>query len=303
MAGKLEKATHQDATDFEGPVETGDAHAKRKADKKGVGQLEPDTSVAKKDTGTVFPSGKVNEEEIKALFSGVEGLSEDFTLRATTLIEGALSEKVETLKEEIEAAYKVQLDEQVQQIVEDYEDKLDSYLDYVVENYMKENKIAIEEGIKSDIAEQVMESVVSIMEANGVDLPEDKIDIAESLAEEVRETERQLNGVITENIELKNKLEKFELKEALESVASDISAAGKERLVKLAENISYTSVEDYKAKVEILKESITGVATPEKVSSAEALTEEVRVPSDKVEVKNAHSARMEAYLATLRGEV
>ena len=297
MAGKLEKATHQDATDFEGPVDTGDAHAKRPADKKGVGDLEPDTSVSKKDPGSVFPSGKVNEEEIKNLFKGVEGLSEDFSSRAAVLIEGAMSEKIHELKEAYEAHYATLLESEVEKLTESYEEKLDAYLDYVVENFMKENQVAIEEGIKNDIAEQVMESVATIIESNGYKLPEGKVDVAEALAEEVRDTEKKLNEQIEENIALKQQVEKYQLKEAVAELSADLSDASKEKLAKLSENISYNNIDDFKSKVGVLKESL-GI-TPAKVVN-ETITEEVHLGKEKVVTE--HDEKMKAYIRALRGE-
>lgn len=297
MAGKIEKATHQDATDYEGPVDTGNPHAKRPADKKGVGDKEFDNS-ANTDKGKVFSSGKVNEAEIKALFDGVEGLSEDFTSRATVLIEGALSEKIELIREEVEAEYNTKLEEALQEVAESYEDKLDAYLDYVVENFMKENEVAIDLGIKNDIAEQVMESVVSIVEAQGVTLPEDQVNIAEALAEDLKTSESQLNRVIEENIELKEELEKAYIKEALAEMSSDLSDGKKEKLARLSENISFEDVEDFKTKVTILKESLTGISAKSE-ETVDELNEQVDTVAESG--KKALTERQREYLQALRG--
>jgi len=299
MAGKLEKATHQDATEFEGPVDTGDAHGKRPADKKNNGQQEPDTSVSKKDPGKVFPSGKVAEEEIKALFAGVEGLSEDFSARAAVLLEGALSERINILREQFEEEYKTKLDEAVQQLEEDYTDRLDSYLAYCVENYMEENELAIENGIKTEIAEQVLQNMVSIVESHGLTIPDDKVDVVEALTAEVAETEKNLNEAINKTIELEKRLEKWELQEALRELSADLSDAGKDKLSRLAENISYASVEDYKNKVTILKESISEKNPVESGKTmVEQLTETVEVT--KSTSQNELNERQKAYKEALR---
>jgi hypothetical protein len=279
-------------TDFEGPVDTGNPHAKRPLDKK-QGDANFDQA-ANKDKGSVFPSGKV-AEEIEALFAGVEGLSEDFTMKASTLVEGVLSARIETLREEIEAEYNTKLDEQIAEIQESYYDKLDSYLNYVCENYMTENKLAIEEGIKSEFAEQILESVVSIVEANGLDLPKDKIDVAEALTQEVVDGEKRLNEEIEKNVALTEKVRKFELKEAFANVSSGLSEASKDKLQKLAENISYKDVADYTARVTILKESLTETQKPNTI--VESLVEQVQQPV--VVESNTLTDRQKAYLAAM----
>lgn len=290
-----EKATHQDDTDFEGPIDTGNPHAKRPLDKK-LGDAEADTSVSSKDPGKVFDSGKV-AEDISALFAGVEGLSEGFASKATVILEGALSEQIEVIREQFETQYAAQLDEAVAAVSADLEDKLDSYLGFVAEQFMKENAIAIDQGIKNDIAEQVMESVTAIIESAGVTLPTEKVDVAESLVAELKETESKLNESMTANIELTAAVRKYELKEAFTAVADGLSDASKERLAKLAENISYDDVADYTNKVTTLKESI---ATPAKSDNAAALTESVDLNSN-TEVKKPVNPQMEAYLRAAVG--
>ena len=290
-----EKATHQDETDFEGPIDTGNPHAKRPLDKK-QGDAEADTSVSAKDPGKVFDSGKV-AEDISSLFAGVEGLSEGFAEKATVILEGALSEQVENIREQFEAKYVAQLDEAVAAISADLEDKLDSYLGFVAEQFMKENQLAIDNGIKNDIAEQVLESVTAIIESAGVTLPDDKIDVAESLIGELKDAETKLNEQMTANIELTKQVRSFELKEAFAELSEGLSVASKERLAKLAENISFDDVADYKSKVATLKESVSGApAKPE--AKVDALNESVELTNGGGKKPNPV---MEAYLRAAVG--
>lgn len=292
MAGKMDKATHQDGTEFEGPVDTGNPHAKRPLDKKqGDGEFD---QAANKDKGKVFDSGKV-AEQVKALFADVQGLSEDFTTKATVIFEGALSEKIETIREELQEAFDAKVEAAVIEQQSDIEDRLDSYLGFVIENFMKENEVAIDNGIKNDLAEQVMESVASIIESAGVALPEDKVDVADALAEELKDVESKLNEQIKTNVILNDENKKFRLQEAFREVSADLSVAGREKLARLAENISYTDIEDYKARVTILKETATA---DKPVDTAKTLNEQV-VPEDKTQ-KSANP-RMAEYLKALRG--
>ncbi len=288
----VEKATHQDETDFEGPIDTGNPHAKRPLDKK-QGDSEADTSVSSKDTGKVFDSGKV-AEDISALFAGVEGLSEGFADKATTILEGALSEQIENIREQLETEYTTKLDEAVAAVSADLEEKLDSYLGFVAEQFMKENQIAIDQGIKADIAEQVLESVTAIIESTGVVLPDDKVDVAESLVAELKDAETKLNEQLNVNIDLTKSIRKFELKEAFAELSEGLSLASKERLGKLAENISFDNVADYKVKVTTLKESLDSSAKVE--VKTDALNESVEIADTKV--KNPQMAR---YLAAAVG--
>lgn len=292
MAGKMENATHQDATNFEGPVDTGNPHAKRPLDKK-QGDANADIAVSSKDPGKVFDSGKV-AEQISALFAGVEGLSEDFSNKATVVLEGVLSEQISNLRESIRVEYQTKLDEQIASMVESYHDKLDVYMNYVCETFMKENQVAIDQGIKNDIAEQVLESVVSIVEANGVTIPEDKVDVAEALAAEIRSLETRLNEQLELNTQLAEDVTKFKTEKVLSEMSEGLSDAGKEKLMKLTENISFKDVDDFKARVAILKETLKEtVASP----AATNLDEQVQV----VEKTPARpNDRMTQYLAALR---
>lgn len=288
MAGKNVKATHQDGTEFEGPVDSGNPHAKRPADQK-KGDMNFDAS-AILDNGKVFDSGKV-AEQIDALFAGIPNLSEDFSSRAAVIIEGALSERTEVIREALEAEYDARLEETVAEVNESYHDRLDAYLDYVVEQFMQENQVAIEQGIKSEIAEQVLQSVTSIIEANGVTIPEDKVDVAEALAEEIRDIENKLNTQIERNFALSESVRHFEVQEAFREISEGMSSAAREKLANLAENISYRDMQDYKNRVTILKETFSD-NKPSNVTMLEQLNESI----DSKE-KTPVNSRMAAYLA------
>jgi len=293
MAGEKNKATHQDGTDFEGPVNTGDPHAKRPRDKK-QGDMNADTSVSSKDPGKVFDSGKV-AEQITALFADVPNLSEGFSTKATVIIEGALSERIESIRSELKEEFDSKLETALAEAVDEYADKIDSYLSYVVEQFMEENKVAIDQGIKNEISEQVISSVTQIIEANGVTIPEDKVDVAAALAEEVQQVEAKLNEQIETNVELSKKVRAFEIKEAFAEMTVGLSDAAKDKLVKLTENISFTDVEDYKGRVAILKETFVAEKAPVN-EITEQLTQPVNL-EEKATSKKELSDRMKAYLA------
>lgn len=285
------KATHQDSTEFDGPVDTGNPHAKRPADKK-QGDMNANTAVSSKDPGTVFNSGKV-AEEVQKLFAGLEGISEDFTTRATVMIESAMGERISTIREELQAEFDSKVEAAVNEQTASLEEKIDSYLSYVVEQFMTENQVAIDQGIKNEIAEQVLESVASIVEANGFKIPEDKVDVVEALTAENVSLEDQLNESLRANMELADENKKYKLAEAFNEVAADLSDAARDKLQKLSENISYSDVDDYKKRVGMLKESVS-----EKSDAPKTLVEAITTPvntSDKT-----LSARQKAILEASR---
>lgn len=290
-----EKIKAKDFTSFEGPVETGDPHGKRPADKKNVGDMNADESVAKKGKkGTELPGTTTVGEEVAALFGGVEGLSEDFVSKASTIFEGAVSEKVATIREELEAEYNEKLEESYSELAEDLETKLDEYLNLFIENYLEENKVAIESGFRREIAEQVIESMVSIVESAGVQLPEEKIDIADALVSENEELTDKYNKSLQENIDLKKQIKNFQIKEAFEKNTVGLSEGTKDRLRKLTENIEFADAEQFTQKLEVLKESITGEsAAPAKTNLNEA--------SEAVVEKKPVDSRMAMYIKAAQG--
>lgn len=290
----VEKIKGKDMTEFDGPVDTGDPHGKRTADKRKVGDMEADTSVSKTGKrGAELPGTTTVGEDVAALFADVEGLSEDFVTKASTIFEGAVSEKISVLREEIEEEYNQKLDEAYDTIAENLENSLDEYLNLFVENYLEENKVAIEKGFRQEIAEQVITNITAIVEAAGVDLPEDKIDVADALVSENEELEAKYNESLNENIELRKQIRKFEIMEAFNTHTEGLTEAAKDKLRKLTENVDYNSVEQFVEKLDILKESVNGKVAPEAPNLTEA-TEDKSKPE-------VNDPRMAAYIKASRG--
>ena len=289
-----EKVKAKDFTSFEGPVGTGNAHGKRPADKKN-GDGGPDESVANKGKkGADLPGTTTIGEELTTLFSGVEGLSEDFTTRATVIIEGALSEKTALIREELEAEFETKLQEAITENDEVTIARLDEYLSLFVEEYIKENAVAIEKGFRQEIAENVIASMVAIVENAGVTLPEDKVDIAEALATENEELTAKYNDSLNENVKLRKDINRYQIAEAFTAKTEGLTEGQKDKLKKLTENMEFANVEQFNTKIDILKESIAeGPAKPADNTLTEASEAK---PSQPV-----HDAKMQAYLAASRG--
>lgn len=289
------KITAKDNTEFEGPVDTGNPHGKRPADKN-AGDHQPDESVSKKaKKGKELPGTTTIGEEVTALFDGVDGLSEDFVTKASTLFEGAVSEKIAVIREELESEYQTQFQEAYDELAENLETKLDEYLQLFVETYMEENRVAIEGGFRKELSEQVIESIVSIVENAGVDLPDEQLNIAEALVEENEALEAKLNESLNDTVELKKQIREYEIKDIFATATEGLSEGSKDKLRKLTENIDYSNTEQYAQKLEVLKESISDKAP---ATSQVNLTEESPV-SERTEVQ--HSPSMTAYINAARG--
>ncbi|QIG70834.1 prohead core scaffold protein [Rhizobium phage RHph_I1_18] len=241
---------------------------------------------------------EVAKEDIDLLFNsaGVE-LSEEFTSKALTLFEGAVSAKVESARVDLEAAFTSSLKESQDEYHVFLEERLDTYLDMFVEEFMQKNEIAITAGIKQDFAEQVAASVGSIVESFGVELSDEKVDIAENLAQELVAKESELAESIETVASLRKSIRTFEIKEAFAAVAGDLTDVDREKLGKLAEGISYADVADYTAKVNTLKEGLQ--ATSKTQSVANELNEEVKTPV----AQPSMEAWKQRLLVAARGEI
>lgn len=249
------KATHQDLTDYENPVDTGNPHAKRPADKKVAGDKAADTSASA--PVTVMPFQKV-AEDISAMFKEVEGLSEGFGAQVAKKIEEALEAHAVTIREAVEAEYAGQFETALAEATEELAERVDAYLSHGMREFIKENAVAIDAGIKNDISEQILESVTDIIETAGVVLPEDKVDIAEELATELAEMEKRLDAKIEENLQLRGEVIAEQVKVIGIELTEGMTAATKDKFLALTETISYADAEDYRAKMTTLKENFAG---------------------------------------------
>jgi hypothetical protein len=200
-------------------------------------------------------SKKMKEDvdaDINAIFSG-ENLSEEFKSNAKAIFEAAVlakvSEQVETLQEE----YQQKLEEEVTQITENIVSKVDEYLEYVVNEWVEENQLAIDSGIRSEIAEDFMVGLKNLFTEHYIDVPEDKVDIVEELASKVEQLESELDKTITENSTLSNEINEYKKTVILDEISEGLTEVQAAKLQSLAENIEFISEEDYKQKVALTK--------------------------------------------------
>lgn len=207
-------------------------------------------------------AGKVvAKEDLDILFAGSGvTLTEEFTSKAFTLFEGAVSAKVESIRASLNEEAEARIEQEVADHSTFMEERLDTYLDLFVEEFMTKNEIAITNGIKQEFAEQIAESVSGILESYSIDLSDEKVDVAESLTAELLSKEAELNESIETIAQLKNGIKKYEIKEAFANATADLTDVDREKLQKLSENISFESVQDYVGKVNTLKEGLSSVS-------------------------------------------
>ena len=233
------------------------------------------------------------DEDVNALLGGEE-LSEEFREKAKVVFEAALNSKVKEIQEALETQYATQLEEAKEELKTSLVERVDSYLEYVCEEWMTENELAVEHGIKSEMTESFLSGMKNLFEEHYVTIPEDKYDVLESMVEKLDDMETKLNEQIDKNIGLNKRLAESSAQDVLTQVSSGLAETQKEKLASLAESVEFESEEEYREKLETLKESYFSRTAPAaKTQSAQTLSE--GVDSTNAEV----SSTMETYLRSL----
>jgi len=208
------------------------------------------------------------EQTLEALFDG-ESLTEEFMVKTATIFEAAINERVGELEDVIVEHYEALLEENIAEVTSELAEKLDDYLGYVVEQWMEQNELSVENGIRADIAENFISGLKTLFDENYIDVPEEKYDLVEDFASENENLKEQLNEAIESNIELRQSLISHRCQEIFFEEADGLVDTDIERFASLSEGIEFENEEQYRDKIQILKESYFG----ENVSS-EYLTEE-----------------------------
>ena len=217
------------------------------------------------------------EDDVNALLGGEE-LSEEFKEKAKTIFEAALNSKVKEIQETLEVQYEEKLQEAREELKESLQERVDSYLEYVSQEWLDENTLAIEHGLKTEMTESFLSGMKSLFEEHYVTIPEDKYDVLESMVEKLDDMETKLNEQIDKNIGLNKRLGESTASNILESVSEGLAATQKEKLASLAESVEFESEDEYRGKLEVLRESYFSRAATEsakETSKAQTLSEGV----------------------------
>ena len=235
------------------------------------------------------------QDDVEALVSGEEGLSEEFKKKASTIFEAAVHAKVvDEVNKRMEEQAK-EVDASKDEFQKELTEKVDGYLTYVVEEWMKENELAIERGIRSELVEDFMSGLKTLFTEHYIDLPEEKVDMVDDLFTKVEELETSLDEEINRGVELQKELAQFKKDDAVKEATKDLADADSEKIAKLAEGIEFENTEQYVEKLNVLKESY--------FPKSEAVTSEITETDENIEVpeeKQELDESMQHYTSAIR---
>ena len=229
---------------------------KEKEKEEGYGMKKASYHMKKEETES--ESDKIDVSADVAALIKDEDLSENFKNKAATIFEAAVNAKVKEQKEKIQAAYDEKLQEDIESQKGELVTKVDSYLNYVVEEWMKENSIAIERGIKGEIAEDFISGLKKLFEDHYIDVPDEKYNVLEDQANKIEELEKKLNEQVDKNVEQNKAMGELKRQDIIDEASKDLADTAKEKFNKLAEEVEYSNEEDFKNKVSTIKESYFG---------------------------------------------
>ena len=193
-------------------------------------------------------------EDLNAIF-GENDLSEEFKTQVTTIFEAAVVSKINDEIELIEQEFSAKLEASVEEIAGSLTEQIDSYLDYAVDQWMSDNELAVERGIKTEVTEEFIGGLKQLFVEHYVDIPEERVDVVDSLADRVEELENSLNESIEANIELNSIVESFQRDELVDAATADLTNMEAEKLRSLSEGVDFEDVDQYQEALETLRES------------------------------------------------
>ena len=215
------------------------------------------SNMKKEDTETAEEDSLDIKSDVDALI-GDSDLSEEFKQKAATIFEAAIKSKVKAESQRLEGEYENKLKENTESHKAEMVEKVDSYLNYVVEEWMKENQIAIERGIKGEIAEDFIGGLKKLFEDHYIDVPDEKYNVLEDQASKIEELEKKLNESIDKNVELNKANGELKRQDIIDETSEDLADTAKEKFNKLAEEVEYSNEDDFRTKVTTIKESYFG---------------------------------------------
>ena len=232
-------------------------------------------------------------EELDALVESEATLSEEFKQKTAVIFEAALKSQLAEEIERIESTYEERLAEETQVQRSELVEKVDSYLNYVVENWMADNAVAIQNGLRAEIAENFMENLKGLFTESYIDVPESKVDLVDDLAEQVEELEEALNKTTADAIAMSEEVETLQRAAIVAEAVSDLAETQAEKFEKLVESVEFEDAEVFASKVATVKESFFAKQT----NATEEVIAEETAP---VAISEDTSPSMERYLTAIR---
>ena len=265
---------------------TGDASGKNMA------TIKAKKSDAKAETK--IPSVSMKKEDLDALFSGTE-LSEDFKEKAATIFEAHMNERFHAAEAQLQEQYETLLEEHTAAVTEELIERIDDYLAYVVEEWMQENRLAVESGLRTEIAEEFIGNLRNLFNESYITVPEDKTDLFDEALNENTTLNAELSEQVNKNMALSEEVEQLQCEIVFREIAEGLTDTEVEKLRRLAEDVEFETVDQFAEKLGVLRENIEtiGSVTEGSSSATEDISESVEDASEEL------SPLMEAYLRSM----
>ena len=228
--------------------------------------------------GEVVAEEKIDlSADINALFADDATISEDFKSKAATIFEARVTDRVKQIEEETEARYASMLEEAVDSIKAELTEKVDDYLSYVVEQWMEENTLAIESGLRAELAEDFISGLRNLFAEHYIDVPAEKVDLVEELATKVEELESKLDEEIERGVGFAKALVESRKSEIAREVTEGLTVTQAEKIKSLAEGVEFSTEDEYKEKLETIRENYfpSGVKKASEAQLNEQVEEEI----------------------------
>ena len=239
--------------------------------------------------------------DVKALVSSDADLSEEFKDKAAMIFETAVKTRIQEQTKILEARYEEKLSVETETVKEAMVEKVDSYLNYVVEEWMKENELAVERGIRTEIAEDFITGLKDLFKEHYIDVPEEKYNVLDDLTNQTKTLEGKLNDEISKNVDLTKQVSESAKAKAIDEVSTDLADTEKEKFEKMAENVEYDSADKFREKLETIKESYFPKSKIDEATSKDEVDSvAANAPSD---FTSGKSDAMAAYTAAITKNV
>ena len=193
-------------------------------------------------------------QDVDALVSGEE-LSEEFRVKAATIFEAAVTSRVNDEVKSLQEAFEESLTEEVEKIKTDLAEKVDDYVSYATKQWIEENALAVEHGIKNEMAESFFNGLKDLYVEHNFTVPEEKFNLLDGMTGELDEMEKKLNEQIDTNVALNKRIGEYSKMEIVNDAATGLAETQKEKLASLAEGVEFENEEDFRKKIETIKES------------------------------------------------
>ena len=239
------------------------------------------------------------KEHVDALMNGEGDLSEEFKRKAATVFEAAVKSKVRDEVSRIEDDYRKELDENINANKDELTTKVDTYLNYVCEEWTKENELAIERGLKGEIAEDFISGLKQLFEDHYIDVPNEKYDVLEAQSEKISQLEAKLNEAIEKNVSMKTDNAQLVREQVISEMSSDLAETEIEKFKSLTEDVDFEDEDSYKEKLETLKENYF---PKQKTVVAETVDNVETGNAQDIDVSNSMTAYMSAIGRVAKGQ-